>query len=59
MQGFMGELYTKPNPQYESDLTFKALALKQHLEERHIPLTQELQAIKYLKQHNISYQQVQ
>jgi hypothetical protein len=60
MQGFMGKLYTKkPNPHYERALTFKALALNQTLRGKVHPtlIIQELQAIKYIKQHNISYQQ--
>jgi hypothetical protein len=49
----------RPNPHYERTLTFKALALNQTLRGKVHPtlIIQELQVIKYIKQHNISYQQ--
>jgi hypothetical protein len=47
-----------PNPHYERALTFKALTLNQTLRGKVHPtlIIQELQAIKYIKQHNIIYQ---
>jgi hypothetical protein len=59
MQGFMGKLYTKAKPAllekpYYQNFSFKATPRGS----THRTLnTQELQAIKYIKQYNISYQQ--
>jgi hypothetical protein len=59
MQGFMGELYTNAKPTLQERPYFQALALNQTLIGKVHPtlIIQELQAINYNKQHNISYQQ--
>jgi hypothetical protein len=59
MQGFIGKLYTKAKPTlrerpYYQNISFKATPRGA----AHPTLnTRELQAIKYIKQHNIIYQQ--
>jgi hypothetical protein len=55
----MGKLYTKAKPALRVSPYFQILALNQtHRGKVHPNLIiQELQAIKYNKQHNISYQQ--
>jgi hypothetical protein len=59
MQGFMGELYTNAKPALRERPYFQNFSFKTTLREQAHPtlITQELQAIKYVKQHNISYQQ--
>jgi hypothetical protein len=55
----MGKLYTKAKPALRVSPYFQIIALNQtHRGKLHSTLIiQELQAIKYIKQDNISYQQ--
>jgi hypothetical protein len=59
MQGFMGKLYTKDKPALRVRTYIQILAPNQTLRGKVHPtlIIQEMQAIKYNKQHNISYQQ--
>jgi hypothetical protein len=59
MQGFMGKLYTTAKPALWVSPYFQILARFKLLGEKVHPtlIIQELQSIKYNKQHNISYQQ--
>jgi hypothetical protein len=58
MQDFMGKLYTKAKPALRERPYFQILALIKHLGEgTPYSIIQELQSIKYTKQHNINYHQ--
>jgi hypothetical protein len=59
MPGFKGKLYTNVKLALRESHYFQILVLNQTLREKVHPalIIQELQAIKYIKQHNISNQQ--
>jgi hypothetical protein len=59
MQGFMGKLYNKVKPALRERPYYKNFSFKATPRGPAHPTlnTQELQAIKYNEQHNISYQQ--
>jgi hypothetical protein len=59
MQGFMGRLYTNAKHALQERPSFQNISFKATLRGQAHPTlnTQELQAIKYNEQHNISYQQ--
>jgi hypothetical protein len=59
MPGFMGKLYTNAKPALQVSPKPQVLALFKTFRRKVHPtlIKQELQAIKRIKQHNISYQQ--
>jgi hypothetical protein len=59
MQGFRGKLYTNAKPALRVSPYFQSFSSNQTFRRMIHPtlIIQKLQAIKYIKQHNISYQQ--
>jgi hypothetical protein len=58
MQAFMGKLHTNAQTRTTRESLLSNFSSKQTLRRKVHPtlIIQELQAIKYIKQHNISYQ---